>query len=68
MQPSSLVEATYWGGWLCAVLALVYKALIAFQIIQVFMPQFLPRHLWQLSFLLFLACVAGYAASRAKST
>lgn len=69
MQLAGLVRWTYWGGWASAGIALLYKLLLTIHVLtgeQVLVWQVFPRHFWQLSFLLFLMCVAT-AAVREKS-
>jgi hypothetical protein len=63
---SKLIEGTYWGGWVSALLAVVYKLLITLGVCHVEF-QVYPRHFWQLSFLLFLACVAGYTTNKSRA-
>ena len=69
MQLAGLVRLTYWGGWAAAAIAVLYKLFIKLQWVgveQALAWQLFPRHFWQLSFLLFLMCVAT-AAVREKS-
>jgi len=69
MQLAGLVRLTYWGGWAAAGIAVLYKLFIKLQWVgveQALAWQVFPRHFWQLSFLLFLMCVAT-AAVREKS-
>lgn len=70
MSTDSLLGLTYWGGWLSAAVALVYKLLLTVNVIPVttvWELNILPRHFWQLSFLLFVICIATDALARRKS-
>jgi len=70
MQSEGLVRLAYWGGWASAAVALLYKFLIALGMVsaeQVLAWQVFPRHFWQLSFLLFIGCIATYVYARRKT-
>ena len=69
MGKQSLIQLTYWGGWASAAVAVVYKILFTlgmgagvWQATQV-----APRHFWQLSFLLFIICIASYVRGRSQT-
>jgi hypothetical protein len=68
METGNLGQAAYWGGWLCAIVALAYKALFTFGLLASPVVQVFPRHLWQLSFLLFIIAIASASLARARSS
>ncbi len=71
MSMDSLVRLTYWAGWISVVVAFLYKLLIAVDVINGVAAaelNVLPRHFWQLSFLLFLICIASEVQSRKQSS
>ena len=67
MQTEALAKAAYWGGWASAVVAVLYKFLVAFGAIAYPIAQVYPRHLWQAAFLLFIASIASEGLTRAKA-
>ena len=67
MDTGSLARLAYGGGWASAVAAVLYKALFTFGVLMYPILQVLPRHLWQLAFLIFLISVASATLGRAKA-
>ncbi|MFQ5724718.1 MAG: hypothetical protein ACE5G6_09505 [Terriglobia bacterium] len=70
MSTDSLLRLSYAGGWISMGIALIYKLLIAADVVTGSTAQqmnVLPRHFWQMSFLLFVICVASDALARRKS-
>lgn len=69
MPTENLVRLTYWGGWASAVVALFYKLLLHLGVMNslAFRTMVFPRHFWEMSFLLFLVCIATATLGRAKS-
>ena len=69
MPTEKLVRLTYTGGWVSAGLALVYKILIMAGVAGPMAVErgVFPHHLWEMSFLLFLSCIATEAAGRSKT-
>ncbi|MEE8201911.1 MAG: hypothetical protein V3R29_12190 [Candidatus Acidoferrales bacterium] len=70
MSTDSLLRLSYGGGWISMGVALIYKLLIAADVVATSTAQqmsVLPRHFWQMSFLLFVICLATDALARRKS-
>jgi hypothetical protein len=60
-----MMQVGYWGGLASAAAAVLYKLLLTLGICSVTFQVF-PRHLWQLSFLLFILSIATYTNSRMR--
>lgn len=67
MDTANLARLCYWGGWVIAAAAVLYKALFTFGVVLYPVMQVSPRHLWQLAFLFFLISVASAAQGREKA-
>ncbi|MDA2913642.1 hypothetical protein MYX77_06735 [Acidobacteriia bacterium AH_259_A11_L15] len=70
MSTDSVLRLSYWGGWVSMGVALIYKLLIVIDVVaatQAVQMNLLPRHFWQMSFLLFVICLASDALARRKS-
>jgi len=67
MDTGSLARLAYWGGWASAVAAVLYKALFTFGMLTYPILQVVPRHLWQMAFLLFLISLASTSMGQAKA-
>ena len=69
MPTETIVRVTYWGGWVSAAVALLYRFLVMTAGAGPFAVQVgvLPYHFWQMSFLLFIISIATASAYRAKT-